>query len=182
MASGDRLLQTVQLELPNLPLTFILKVYCTRELTHIHMPDLQINLKDKMVSDSQSDTSAPHILIVDDDRDMAKTIKEVLGEHGYRTTVARDGNEGLAIAESKAPDLIILDIMMPRRSGFLVLERLRQILEEPIPVVIITGNLGDRHRSYAEMLGVSGYFYKPVKLLSLVEKIDELLNREKTDE
>jgi DNA-binding response OmpR family regulator len=140
------------------------------------MPDLQIDFKDKMVPDSQSSITAPHILIVEDDREMAKIIKEVLSENGYRTSVARDGNEGLAIAESKSPDLIVLDIMMPRRSGFLVLERLGQILEKPIPVIVVTGNMGDRHRSYAEMLGVCAYLYKPVKIQLLLEKIDELLN------
>jgi DNA-binding response OmpR family regulator len=146
------------------------------------MPDLQIDSKIKMNPESQSISSSPHVLIVDDDRDMAKLLTEVLKDQGYRTTVARDGNEGLAIAESKSPDLIVLDIMMPRRSGFLVLERLRQMLGEPIPVVILTGNMGDRHRSYAEMLGVSGYYYKPVKIQVLLDKIEELLNNENSDE
>lgn len=116
-----------------------------------------------------------HILIVDDDCDMTDLLKIALEKSGFRTTTASDGNQGLAIAESKSPDLIILDMMMPRRSGFLVLERLRQIMEEPIPVIVVTGNFGERHRSYAEMLGVSGYYYKPVKLPQLVEKINDLL-------
>ncbi|MDB2687548.1 response regulator transcription factor [Mariniblastus sp.] len=116
-----------------------------------------------------------HILIVDDDWEMAKIMSTAFESAGYATTVARDGNEGLAVAETKSPDLIVLDIMMPRRSGFLVLERLRQILESPIPVVVVTGNFGDRHRNYAEVLGVGGYFHKPVKLPVLLEKVNELL-------
>ena len=116
-----------------------------------------------------------HILIVDDDREMARIISSAFENAGYETTVARDGNEGLAVAETKAPDLIVLDMMMPRRSGFLVLERLRQILESPIPVIVVTGNFGDRHRTYAEVLGVGGYFYKPVKLPLLLEKVNDLL-------
>ena len=118
---------------------------------------------------------AHHILIVDDDREMARILSAALEGAGYVTTVAQDGNEGLAVAETKSPDLIVLDIMMPRRSGFLVLERLLQILEDPIPVVIVTGNFGDRHRTYAEVLGVEGYFYKPVKIPLLLEKVSELL-------
>ena len=116
-----------------------------------------------------------HILIVDDDREMARIMSSAFENAGYATTVARDGNEGLAVAETKAPDLIVLDMMMPRRSGFLVLERLRQILESPIPVIVVTGNFGDRHRTYAEVLGVGGYFYKPVKLPLLLEKVNDLL-------
>ena len=116
-----------------------------------------------------------HILIVDDDREMARIMSTAFENAGYATTVARDGNEGLAVAETKAPDLIVLDMMMPRRSGFLVLERLRQILESPIPVIVVTGNFGDRHRTYAEVLGVGGYFYKPVKLPLLLEKVSDLL-------
>ena len=116
-----------------------------------------------------------HILIVDDDREMARILSAAFEEAGYATTIAQDGNEGLAVAETKSPDLIVLDIMMPRRSGFLVLERLLQILEDPIPVVIVTGNFGDRHRTYAEVLGVEGYFYKPVKIPLLLEKVSELL-------
>jgi len=121
------------------------------------------------------DPTSPLILIVDDDDSLADMFKSAMEENGYRAQTARDGNEGLAIAEAKSPDLIILDIMMPRRSGFLVLERLRQMLEEPIPVVIVTGNLGERHRSYAEMLGVGGYFYKPVKMSVVLDRVNELL-------
>ena len=125
---------------------------------------------------TQNDTLRKHhILIVDDDWEMARIMSTAFESAGYSTTVAQDGNEGLAVAETKSPDLIVLDIMMPRRSGFLVLERLRQILESPIPVVVVTGNFGDRHRTYAEVLGVGGYFYKPVKLPMLLEKVNDLL-------
>ena len=125
---------------------------------------------------TQNDTPKKHhILIVDDDWEMARIMSTAFESAGYSTTVAQDGNEGLAVAETKSPDLIVLDIMMPRRSGFLVLERLRQILESPIPVVVVTGNFGDRHRTYAEVLGVGGYFYKPVKLPMLLEKVNDLL-------
>lgn len=121
-----------------------------------------------------------HILIVDDDREIARVLSIALKGAGYVTTVAKDGNEGLAVAEAQLPDLIVLDIMMPRRSGFLVLERLLQSLANPIPVIMLTGNHGDRHRTYAEMLGVEAYFYKPVKLPLLLEKVSEILTRSET--
>lgn len=122
-----------------------------------------------------SECQKPHILVVDDDYDMTDLLKIALDRSGYKTTTASDGNQGLAIAEAKSPDLIILDIMMPRRSGFLVLERLRQVTENPIPVIMITGNFGERHRAYAEMLGVAAYFHKPVKVPAILDKIEELL-------
>ena len=67
--------------------------------------------------------------------------------------VARDGNQGLALAERESPDLIILDMMMPKRSGFLVLEKLRRMSDVMVPVIMITGNEGSRHKAYAELAG-----------------------------
>ena len=65
--------------------------------------------------------------------------------------VARDGNQGLAITEREEPDLVILDMMMPKRSGFLVLEKLRRTRENPPRIIMITANEGSRHKAYAEM-------------------------------
>jgi len=65
---------------------------------------------------------------------------------------------------------------MPRRSGFLVLERLRQNDSVPIPVIMITGNEGARHREYAEMLGVNDYINKPFTMDRLLNSISDLLN------
>lgn len=134
------------------------------------------NLDSASALQDDSREDRPHILVVDDDQEMTHSLKLALEREGYRASVAIDGNQGLAIAEAKSPDLIILDIMMPRRSGFLVLERLRQEMDHPVPVIILTGNMGDRHRAYAEMLGVVGYFYKPVKFPQLIDKINELLD------
>ena len=74
------------------------------------------------------------------------------------------------------PDLVILDMMLPKRSGFLVLETLRQF--EPIPtrVIMITANDGKRHREYAESLGVDGYLIKPFEVSTLIKMVNELLD------
>lgn len=117
-----------------------------------------------------------HVLIVDDDYDVVETIRTALTAEGFTVSVATDGNQGVAYAEAKTPDLLILDIMMPRRSGFLVLERLRQYSDEPIPVIMITGNEGSRHREYAEMLGVSDYIHKPFTMDRLISSVSNLLN------
>jgi DNA-binding response OmpR family regulator len=89
--------------------------------------------------------------------------------------VARDGNAGLVVAERDRPDLIVLDMMMPKKSGFLVLERLRTRPDGLIPTIMITGNEGSRHRAYAEFLGVSDYIRKPFAMEKLVKSIERIL-------
>jgi len=117
----------------------------------------------------------PHVLVVDDDQEIAESLRVALAREGYQVSVASDGNQGLAYMVAKNPDLIILDMMMPRRSGFLVLERLRQVSETPAPVIMITGNEGARHQEYAEMLGVNDYIHKPFTMDRLLKSVDNLL-------
>jgi DNA-binding response OmpR family regulator len=120
--------------------------------------------------DSSSEKSElPHVLLVDDDAEIIEAMRYALESNGFRVSVARDGNQGLAMAEKSAPDLVVLDMMMPKRSGFLVLEQLRREGSEKIKVVMITGNEGNRHQQYAELLGVDDYLRKPFPMERLVE-------------
>ena len=90
--------------------------------------------------------------------------------------VARDGNQGLALIERENPDLVILDMMMPKRSGFLVLEKLAPHGEKtPLRVIMITANEGSRHKAYAEMLGVDDYIRKPFPMDRLIESVQRLI-------
>ncbi|MDA8563018.1 response regulator transcription factor [Mariniblastus sp.] len=116
------------------------------------------------------------ILIVDDDFEIVQSLTHALESRGYKVNHALDGNAGLAVVETKCPDLLILDIMMPKRSGFLVLERIRQSYQEPCPVIMITANEGRRHQQYAEMLGVNEYLHKPFTIDSLLNRVAELLD------
>src|ERR1041385_7562871 len=84
------------------------------------------------------------VLLVDDDAEIIDSIRYALEAKGYQIFIARDGNQGLAMAESEDPDLVILDMMMPKRSGFLVLEKLRRTRPVPVRVIMITANEGDR--------------------------------------
>ena len=70
---------------------------------------------------------------------------------------------------------MILDMMMPKKSGFLVLEKLRTLPEGLIPTIMMTGNEGSRHRAYAEMLGVKDYLRKPFALDRLLKAVRENL-------
>jgi len=116
------------------------------------------------------------ILIVDDDPEIVDSMRAVLESRGYAILVARDGNQGLAMAESEEPDLVVLDMMMPKRSGFLVLEKLRRSRPDPMRVIMITANEGSRHKAYAEMLGVDDYIRKPFAMDRLLESVDRLLS------
>jgi DNA-binding response OmpR family regulator len=124
---------------------------------------------------SPSATAPKRVLLVDDDPEIIEAIRYALESRGYKIFIARDGNQGLALAESEDPDLVILDMMMPKRSGFLVLEKLRRTRQVPVRVIMITANEGSRHKAYAEMLGVDDYLRKPFAMDKLVESVHRLL-------
>jgi DNA-binding response OmpR family regulator len=123
----------------------------------------------------RTDPKTKRILVVDDDAEIIEALRYALGSRGYEVLVARDGNQGLAMAERDDPDLVILDMMMPKRSGFLVLERLRRTRRVPVRVIMITANEGSRHKAYAEMLGVDDYIRKPFAMDRLLESVAKLL-------
>src|SRR6266699_1138941 len=120
-------------------------------------------------------TTAKKVLLVDDDPEIIEAIRYALESRGYQIFIARDGNQGLAMAEREDPDLVILDMMMPKRSGFLVLEKLRRTRPVPGRVIMITANEGSRHKAYAEMLGVDDYIRKPFAMDKLVDAVHRLL-------
>ncbi len=117
------------------------------------------------------------ILIVDDDPDILTAITTSLADTGATLETAADGNTAVSLAEEKHPDVVILDIMLPQKSGFLVLERIRKGKRrgEKPRVIMITGNQGRRHRQYAEALGVDEYLNKPFRMERLVEVTEKLL-------
>jgi DNA-binding response OmpR family regulator len=129
---------------------------------------------DSAQPDAQAKTKK-RVLLVDDDREIVESMRYALEANGYEILVARDGNQGLAMAERDNPDLVILDMMMPKRSGFLVLEKLRRSRPIPLRIVMITANEGNRHKAYAEMLGVDDYIRKPFAMDRLLDTVERLL-------
>lgn len=117
------------------------------------------------------------ILVVDDDPDILAAVKTAFDGTGATIQTATDGNAGVNMAEKNDPDLVILDIMLPQKSGFLVLERLRQGKPRGSKprIIMITGNQGRRHRQYAESLGVDAYLSKPFPIEKLLEAAAKLL-------
>jgi DNA-binding response OmpR family regulator len=126
-------------------------------------------------------TQTRTVLLVDDDHEIIESLRTVLEGRGYRVLVARDGNAGLAAAERENPDLIVLDMMMPKRSGFLVLEKLATRPGGLIPTIMITANEGSRHRAYAEYLGVKDYIRKPFAIEKLMRSVDKILGTQRPE-
>lgn len=132
-----------------------------------------------MSKDTTSEASGPaatkRILLVDDDPEVVEAMRYALEGRGFQVLIARDGNQGLAMAEREDPDLVILDMMMPKRSGFLVLEKLRRTRPVPVRIIMVTANEGSRHKAYAEMLGVDDYIRKPFAMDRLLDTVERLL-------
>ena len=117
------------------------------------------------------------ILLVDDDSDILTSMQAAFEPTGATVETASNGNKAVELAERNQPDLIVLDMMLPGRSGFLVLEKVKAKKprnEKPF-VIMITGNQGKRHQMYAESLGANEYFTKPVKLDKLMATAEKLL-------
>jgi DNA-binding response OmpR family regulator len=117
------------------------------------------------------------VLLVDDDNDILTSMQAAFEPTGAVVETANNGNKAVELAEKNTPDVIVLDMMLPGRSGFLVLEKVKSKKPRNAKpyVIMITGNQGARHKMYAESLGVSEYFTKPVKLDKLIATAEKLL-------
>lgn len=116
------------------------------------------------------------ILIVDDDPDVVDAVRLALTDAGYEVIVARDGAEGLMRFERDAPDLLLLDVVMPKRSGFNVLERLRRGPVRRAPrIVLMTANDRPELRNAALALEVDAFLFKPFDMRELFETIESAL-------
>lgn len=122
-----------------------------------------------------------NILLVDDDKDILAAMQAALADLGANMLTAGDGNEAITLADTTHPDLVVLDQMLPKRSGFLVMEKLKRGKKKTDPprVIMITGNQGSRHKVYAESLGVDIYLNKPFRMEKLIESVQSLLGEQK---
>lgn len=121
--------------------------------------------------------SAPvkRVLLVDDDEGILSSLQCALEHRGYAVIVARDGAEALARIERDTPDLVVLDVVMPRRSGLMVLDRLHRSHRGAPPVILLTGNDEARHREFAASRGVAAFLAKPFEMNELLSAVDTQL-------
>ena len=118
----------------------------------------------------------PRILIVDDEPHIVRGLEDNLRFEGYETTVSLDGEDGLRRATSEAPDLILLDVMMPRMSGWDVCRELRRRgIDVPVIMLTARGEEGDRVRGLE--LGADDYVAKPFALRELLARVRAVLRR-----
>lgn len=114
------------------------------------------------------------ILVVDDDRELVEGVRAVLERQGYKVIQAHDGHQGKQAIYNQKPDLVILDMMMPRMGGYPLLEHFRDKSDAP-PIIMVTANEGSRHKAYAEWLGVVDYIRKPFAMERLLETVNRML-------
>lgn len=117
------------------------------------------------------------ILIIEDEEVLARVLQEKLEKSGYKVTLAFDGEAGLAQAKSLVPDAIVLDLLLPKKNGFEVLQELQSDQElERIPVIVVS-NLGeDSDIKRALLLGAADYYVKSEHPINeIAEKIQNIL-------
>jgi DNA-binding response OmpR family regulator len=122
----------------------------------------------------QERLSGVNIVVVDDDEDVLDSFAAALEAEGADVETVSDGNAGVRAVNELKPDVVVLDMMLPGRSGFLALEKIKGKEDSPL-VIMVTANEGKRHQAYAESLGVDAYLQKPVPLGSLVECVEGLV-------
>jgi DNA-binding response OmpR family regulator len=117
------------------------------------------------------------VLIADDEENIVAALEFLLHRRGYETRVAKNGDEALAELESFAPDLVLLDVMMPRKSGYEVCQRIRGRQEwRHIKVIMLSAKGREVEVSKGVSLGADLYITKPFSNTELVAKIDGLLS------
>lgn len=119
-----------------------------------------------------------NVLIVDDDADIAETLMDVLGDHGYKARVARNGRDGLALLQAQVPDLVVLDVEMPELDGPDMVEAMFMHNKglEKVPVILCSGVLD--LASVASKVGTPYFLPKPYSLEAILGLIARVL-REK---
>lgn len=122
----------------------------------------------------ETDLDGYAVLVVDDDPEVRESIEAAFLAAGAEVETVDNGNDAVTRCQEDPPDLVVLDMMLPGRSGFLALEKIKGREDSPV-VIMVTANEGKRHQEYAEAIGVDEYLQKPVPLDRLLRRASELL-------
>jgi chemosensory pili system protein ChpA (sensor histidine kinase/response regulator) len=121
-------------------------------------------------------------LVVDDSITVRRVTQRLLERNGMRVVTARDGMDAVSILQDCVPDIILLDIEMPRMDGYEVAAHVRN---DPrlasVPIIMITSRTGEKHRARAIELGVDDYLGKPYQEAQLLEAIEPLVARRRRE-
>ena len=119
----------------------------------------------------------PVVMIVDDSITVRKVTQRLLDRHNFDTLTAKDGVDALTLLLEQIPDVMLLDIEMPRMDGFELATAIRNDERlKNIPIIMITSRTGEKHRDRAMNIGVNMYLGKPYQEQELLENIQSLLN------
>ncbi|AAZ54295.1 response regulator transcription factor [Thermobifida fusca] len=130
---------------------------------------------------TESETTArPHVLVIDDEPNIRDLVQAALRFHGFEVSTAGSGEEGLALARSERPDLILLDVLLPDISGFDVCRRLRDE-DDDVPVIYLTARDTPSDTVTGLSLGGDDYVTKPFSVEALIARVRALLRRVKRD-
>ena len=117
------------------------------------------------------------VLVAEDDADIRLLMKTLLVMRGYRVSEARDGQETLEVARAERPDLILMDLQLPRLNGFAVARFVRQTdALRDVPIIVVSAHDPARHRNLALAAGCDAYVQKPIDFDALDEMIVGLLS------
>ena len=120
------------------------------------------------------------ILIVDDEPNIVLSVEFLMQREGHEVVTASDGQEALEQLQKARPDLMILDVMMPRKNGFEVCEEVRaDAAYSGMPILMLTAKGREAEMKKGISLGADAYITKPFSTHDLVAKVSELLNRDK---
>jgi DNA-binding response OmpR family regulator len=118
-----------------------------------------------------------HILVVDDEPSIVEVVGLYLEREGYRVTVARDGQAALDAVRHERPDLIVLDLMLPKMDGLEITRRLRAHGDVPIPIIMLTAKKEEMDRIIGLEMGADDYVVKPFSPRELVSRVKAVLRR-----
>lgn len=123
-----------------------------------------------------SETAAKHILIVDDEPNIVLSLEFLMRRRGYEVSTASDGDEALSAIEARKPDLLLLDVMMPRKDGYQVCQILREREDTAdLRIIMLTARGRDVEREKGLSLGADDYITKPFSTQDVVTKVRQLL-------
>jgi two-component system, OmpR family, response regulator ResD len=117
------------------------------------------------------------VLVVDDEPTITEVVARYLERAGYRTAIAADGTQALAAAGEQRPDLVVLDLMLPKLGGLEVMRRLREHDHARVPIILLTAKGEESDRITGLRLGADDYVVKPFSPAELVARIDAVLRR-----
>jgi len=118
------------------------------------------------------------ILVVDDEPDVAQLLSLILKTDGYNVLVAVDGQEALEKARKEAPDLILLDVMLPKLDGYRVARMLKfDENYKHIPIIMLTAKIQEKDKKTGMEMGADDYLTKPFEIPILQQKVREILAR-----